>query len=354
MSAVHFQEPPTLGRISVRTNKGNLSVELWSTECPKACRNFVQLCMEGYYDGTIFHRIIPGFIIQGGDPTGTGDGGDSIYGESFPDEFHSRLRFRYRGILGVANAGKGTNTNGSQFFITLDKQESLTGLHTMFGKVVGDSIYTLSDLVENIELDSSDRPTGPNPPRIISTDVIDNPFPDIVPRVRKNQSVAETAPKKPKIVPRRGGALSFKPADSTEHVESEPKPKPSPPPAMQQGQPVAVPPSVAESQSSDKLLSEIEKLQMKIKAAQAAKSQALKPVPTKRSHIEIEKDPDALLEMKFKTWTKSLHAAKKQIVTKTSGDESASAESSGWLNSVGSLKFAVDSKTAFSKDTSHQ
>ena len=68
-----------------------LDVELWPKEAPLACRNFVQLCMENYYDATIFHRVVPGFIIQGGDPTGTGMGGDSIYGKPFKDEFHSRV-----------------------------------------------------------------------------------------------------------------------------------------------------------------------------------------------------------------------------------------------------------------------
>lgn len=75
--------------------------------------------MEGYYDNTIFHRIVPGFIVQGGDPTGTGDGGESIYGGAFKDEFHSRLRFLGRGMVAMAN--EGSNSNRSQFFITLDK-----------------------------------------------------------------------------------------------------------------------------------------------------------------------------------------------------------------------------------------
>lgn len=81
-----------------------------------AAKNFLQHCMNGYYNNIIFHRMIPGFMIQGGDPTGTGTGGESIYGSSFKDEVHQRLRFNRRGIVAMANSGK--DTNGSQFFIT--------------------------------------------------------------------------------------------------------------------------------------------------------------------------------------------------------------------------------------------
>ena len=77
------------------TSVGDIDVELWSKECPKACRNFVQLCMEGYYDGTIFHRVVPEFIVQGGDPTGTGDGGESIYDKPF------KVSFFYRNLLEI-------------------------------------------------------------------------------------------------------------------------------------------------------------------------------------------------------------------------------------------------------------
>jgi len=79
---------------------------LWAKECPRACRNFVQLCLEGYYDKTIFHRIIPGFMVQGGDPSGSGEGGESIYGAPFMDEFHSRIKFQHRGMVAMANTGK--------------------------------------------------------------------------------------------------------------------------------------------------------------------------------------------------------------------------------------------------------
>ena len=131
---------------------GDIDIELWSSECPKACRNFVQLCLEGYYtqtkffrcsassDGNLYHhstRVVPDFIVQGGDPTNTGTGGDSIWGKPFKDEFHQRLRMVRRGLVCMANAGK--DDNGSQFFFTLAATRELQNKHTVFGKVVWSS-----------------------------------------------------------------------------------------------------------------------------------------------------------------------------------------------------------------------
>lgn len=98
----------------IKTNKGDISIALFPEHAPKTVKNFVELAKKGYYDGVIFHRVIPDFMIQGGDPTGTGMGGESIYGEKFEDEFSQEL-FNIRGALSMANAGP--NTNGSQFFI---------------------------------------------------------------------------------------------------------------------------------------------------------------------------------------------------------------------------------------------
>ena len=91
MSQMYIMEPPTHGKLVLRTSCGDIDIELWPKEAPLACRNFVQLCMENYFDATIFHRVVPGFIVQGGDPTGTGMGGDSVYGKPFKDEFHSQV-----------------------------------------------------------------------------------------------------------------------------------------------------------------------------------------------------------------------------------------------------------------------
>ncbi|ROT79509.1 putative peptidyl-prolyl cis-trans isomerase CWC27-like isoform X2 [Penaeus vannamei] len=148
MSNIYIQEPSTEGKVLMVTSAGDFDIELWSREAPKACRNFVQLCMESYYNGTIFHRVIPGFIVQGGDPTGTGEGGESIYGKPFRDEFHSRLRFVRRGLVAMANAGP--HDNGSQFFFTLGQCPELQNKHTIFGKVTGNTLYNLPRFEEGI------------------------------------------------------------------------------------------------------------------------------------------------------------------------------------------------------------
>ncbi|MCL7029516.1 hypothetical protein MKW94_020678 [Papaver nudicaule] len=179
MSTIYVVEPPTKGKVIVNTNYGPLDIELWPKEAPKATRNFVQLCLEGYYDNTIFHRIIKSFLVQGGDPTATGLGGESIYGKAFADEFHSRLRFKHRGLVACANAGT-PHSNGSQFFMTLDRCDWIDKKNTIFGKVTGDSLFNLLNLAD-VETDKDDRPLDP-PPKILSVEVLWNPFDDIVPR----------------------------------------------------------------------------------------------------------------------------------------------------------------------------
>ncbi|XP_055334446.1 spliceosome-associated protein CWC27 homolog [Paramacrobiotus metropolitanus] len=181
MSNIYIQEPPTSGKVVMRTTLGDIEIELWSKEAPLACRNFVQLCLEGYYDRTIFHRLVPSFVVQGGDPTGTGFGGESIYPEPFRDELHSRLRFVRRGLLAMANSGE-KNSNGSQFFFTLAATPDLENKHTIFGKVVGDTIYNLLKFNDG-EVDANERPVYPH--KIIQTEVLTNPFPDIQPRTLK-------------------------------------------------------------------------------------------------------------------------------------------------------------------------
>uniref|UniRef100_A0A4W4FG71 Spliceosome-associated protein CWC27 homolog n=1 Tax=Electrophorus electricus TaxID=8005 RepID=A0A4W4FG71_ELEEL len=206
MSNIYIQEPPTNGKVLIKTSAGDIDIELWSKEAPKACRNFTQLCMEGYYDGTIFHRVVPDFIVQGGDPTGTGTGGQSIYGRSFKDEFHSRLRFNRRGLVALANAG--TNDNGSQFFFTLGRADELNNKHTIFGKVTGDTVYNMLRLAE-VECDSDERPL--NPHKIRSTEVLHCPFDDIIPReikVRK-EKVKEEGKKSQSKATKNFSLLSF-------------------------------------------------------------------------------------------------------------------------------------------------
>ncbi|KAG9079556.1 Peptidyl-prolyl isomerase cwc27 [Ceratobasidium sp. UAMH 11750] len=132
---------PTSGKVVIETTVGDIEIELWAKETPKACRNFLALAMEGYYDGVIFHRVVPGFLVQTGDRTGTGFGGESFYGDNFEDEIHPRLRFAHRGLVAMANNGT-KNSNDSQFFITLDRADELHGKHTVFGRTVRDTIYS--------------------------------------------------------------------------------------------------------------------------------------------------------------------------------------------------------------------
>ena len=119
--------------IVMETTQGKITLELFPKVAPKAVENFVTHVTEGYYDGLIFHRIIKGFMIQGGDPTGTGRGGESIWHKGFEDEFSPNVVFNHKGILAMANAGP--RTNGSQFFITTVPTPHLNGHHTIFGEV---------------------------------------------------------------------------------------------------------------------------------------------------------------------------------------------------------------------------
>ncbi len=119
---------------TIETSMGAFKVELYEKATPKTVANFVGLAEKGYFDGIVFHRVIANFMIQGGDPTGTGRGGESIYGPTFVDEFVDTLRHTSAGILSMAN--RGPNTNGSQFFVTLAPTPWLDGKHAIFGKVV--------------------------------------------------------------------------------------------------------------------------------------------------------------------------------------------------------------------------
>ncbi|KAK1061928.1 Peptidyl-prolyl cis-trans isomerase-like 1 [Friedmanniomyces endolithicus] len=121
--------------VILETSMGNIVCELYTTHAPRTCQNFSTLASRNYYNRTIFHRIIPDFMVQGGDPTGTGRGGASIYGEKFEDEIRPDLKHTGAGILSMANSGP--NTNGSQFFITLAPTPWLDGKHTIFGRVKG-------------------------------------------------------------------------------------------------------------------------------------------------------------------------------------------------------------------------
>ncbi len=140
--------------VVLETNQGAIEIKLMPEVAPKACENFTKLAEKGYYNGLIFHRVIKGFMIQGGDPTGTGGGGESIWGKPFADEADQKVQFDSPGLLAMANAGP--NTNGSQFFITTAKTPWLNGKHTIFGKVV--SGYDVVEKIENSPTGRNDRP----------------------------------------------------------------------------------------------------------------------------------------------------------------------------------------------------
>eukprot|EP01111_Echinosteliopsis_oligospora_P007463 TRINITY_DN2253_c0_g1_i1.p1 TRINITY_DN2253_c0_g1~~TRINITY_DN2253_c0_g1_i1.p1 ORF type:complete len:173 (+),score=48.05 TRINITY_DN2253_c0_g1_i1:62-580(+) len=119
--------------VQLDTTMGSIIIELYWEHAPKTCKNYYELAKRGYYNNVPFHRIIKDFMIQGGDPTGTGRGGESIYGDKFGDEITPKLKHTGAGILSMANSGP--NTNGSQFFITLAPTPWLDGKHTIFGRV---------------------------------------------------------------------------------------------------------------------------------------------------------------------------------------------------------------------------
>ena len=140
--------------VTIETNQGPIELKLYPQHAPKTCENFVGLAKKGYYDGIIFHRIIPDFMLQCGDPTGTGTGGESIWGKAFEDECTADLEFDKVGLLAMANSGP--NTNGSQFFITTAKTPWLNMKHTIFGEVTKG--YEVVQKIEAVSTDGSDKP----------------------------------------------------------------------------------------------------------------------------------------------------------------------------------------------------
>ena len=140
--------------VVLETNQGNVEIKLFDDLAPKTCENFKGLVQKGYYDGIIFHRVIKSFMIQGGDPTGTGRGGESLWGTDFEDEFSPNLKFDKPGLLAMANRGPGTN--GSQFFITTVPTPHLNNRHTIFGEVVAG--YDVVSKIENTQVGPGDKP----------------------------------------------------------------------------------------------------------------------------------------------------------------------------------------------------
>ena len=140
--------------VIIKTNRGDIKIKLFPDVAPKTCQNFTTLAQKGYYNGVIFHRVIKDFMIQGGDPTGTGCGGESCWGGTFEDECSPSVAFDKKGLLAMANAGPGTN--GSQFFITTVATPWLHMHHTIFGEVVEG--YDTVEKIENCQTGFMDKP----------------------------------------------------------------------------------------------------------------------------------------------------------------------------------------------------
>lgn len=246
MSAIYNLEPQPTASAIIHTTLGEILVELFAKQAPLTCRNFLQHSLDGYYDGTVFHRLVPNFILQGGDPTGTGNGGESIYdggafggdldpwpmderrgqnagptGINFKDEFHSRLKFNRRGLLGMANESR-ADTNGSQFFFTLDKTEELNGKNTLFGRVAGDTIYNLAKIGESEVDEASERPLYPV--KIEKVEILVNPFEDMKKRSRVATQAVEksVSADKSKKKKRKGGKQLLSFGDEEVGEEEEP------------------------------------------------------------------------------------------------------------------------------------
>ena len=151
LSQVSKEKKGDVVKIKIETSKGDIDADLFSAETPKTVANFVKLAQKGFYDGIIFHRVIPNFMVQTGDPTGTGTGGP---GYQFEDEFSSKLKFDKPGVFGMANSGPGTN--GSQFFITEVPTPWLDMKHSIFGQVTNgmDVVHEIA----NAPRDGRDKP----------------------------------------------------------------------------------------------------------------------------------------------------------------------------------------------------
>ncbi|KAK2460286.1 hypothetical protein APHAL10511_007675 [Amanita phalloides] len=141
--------------VTLHTTQGDIKIEVFCEAVPKTAENFLALCASKYYDNCLFHRNIKGFMIQTGDPTGTGKGGESIWGDTFADEIRTTLKFNTRGVVAMANSGP--DSNKSQFFITYAKQAHLDGKYTIFGKVIDGGDSTL-DAMERAPVNNKNRP----------------------------------------------------------------------------------------------------------------------------------------------------------------------------------------------------
>jgi len=162
--------------VAIVTNMGTMHFDLYCHLAPKTCENFVELCEKKYFKDTVFHRLIKGFMVQGGDPTATGRGGTSYFGSTFEDEFSDKmLTHSTRGMLSMANSGR--DTNGSQFFITFKKLEHLDRKHTVFGKLTkGFNALDKIELMDTNKVDPAKKDRPDKDVTIIDTVILSNPY----------------------------------------------------------------------------------------------------------------------------------------------------------------------------------
>ncbi|GIY74473.1 RING-type E3 ubiquitin-protein ligase PPIL2 [Caerostris darwini] len=191
---VRYAKLKKKGYLQIVSNLGPLNIELHCDMTPKTCENFIKLGKSGYYDNTIFHRSIKNFMIQGGDPTGTGNGGESAWTKPFRDEFKPNLSHQGRGILSMANSGP--NTNKSQFFITYRSCQHLDKKHSIFGRVVG-GLDTLNKM-EKIETDKNDKPKEEI--KIIKIIIFMDPYQEVDDELAKLRAEEKSAAEKALIV----------------------------------------------------------------------------------------------------------------------------------------------------------
>ena len=215
MASSYTTEPPPTASVLLHTTAGPLTISLFANQTPLTCRNFLQHCLDGTYDNNKFHRVAPGFVIQTGDPTGTGEGGQNIYdagdgefeqydakwarvmgrevGEKirFGDEIHSRLKFNRRGLVGLAKGEAASGGGyGSQFFITLgDARAELEGRCTMFGRVEGEGIYNVVKVAEGELVEGTERPVYPE--KIQRVEILEMPSGEAWDVMRRRERTAK-------------------------------------------------------------------------------------------------------------------------------------------------------------------
>lgn len=236
MSNVYITEPPTSAKAILHTTYGHVEVELWAKECPQTCRNFITLAMEGAFDGAGFHRIVPGFCVQGGAVAAD----RLLHTAGLPKEFHSRLRWTRRGLLGAV-ALDARMAHPSEFFFSLSAAPELDRDCTLFGKAVGETLFNLLRIGE-VAVDDNETPIYAV--CINRVEITQNPFEDIVPRFFAEPAESSVEARQPATKEvKNKNLVSFQ-----QDEDGAPTIKPKAPSQQTKGSPI-----VASSASTDRL-----------------------------------------------------------------------------------------------------